>query len=114
MIYELAYKLNEELLKDEIILNVKEKERIMNNNHNFIVLIMSYDALKAEINDLERYGLDSKEKQKQLFELKYKIDTLEVVKEYNEAYSRAREYLATIAKEVFSDISYDLKINELI
>ena len=27
MIYELAYKLNEELLKDELILNVKEKRR---------------------------------------------------------------------------------------
>ena len=36
MIYKLAFKLNEELLKDDIILDVKEKEEIMNNNHEFI------------------------------------------------------------------------------
>ena len=48
MIYELAYKLNEELLKDEVILNVKEKEEIMNNNKEFITLIMSYEALKQK------------------------------------------------------------------
>ena len=33
MIYELAYKLNEELLKNELIINVKEKEEIMNNDN---------------------------------------------------------------------------------
>jgi len=114
MIYELAYKLNEELLKDEIILDVKEKEKIMVNNNEFIKLIMYYDTLKTEINDLERYGIDSKEKQKQLFELKYKIDTLEVVKNYNQAYLRAKEYLTQIAKEVFSDIDDELKLNNLI
>ena len=114
MIYELAYKLNEELLKDEIILEVKEKESIMNNNYEFIMLIMSYDALKAEVNDLERYGLDTKEKQKELHELRYKIDTLEVVKNYNEAYSKARIYLKEVANEVFKDISNDLKINSII
>lgn len=114
MIYNLAYKLNEELLKDEMILNVREKEEIMNNDHEFITLIMTYDALKSEINDLERYGLDTKEKQKELHELRYKIDTLEVVKNYNEAYSKAREYLAKIANEVFKDISNDLKINSIL
>lgn len=114
MIYELAYKLNEELLKDEIILKVKEKENIMNNNYEFIRLIMHYDSLKTEINDLERFNFVTKEKQKELFELKYKIDTLKVVKEYNEAYLKAKDYLTMIAKTVFSDIDDELKLNSLL
>ena len=114
MIYNLAYKLNEELLKDEIILLVKEKEMIMNNNHDFIRLVIAYDTLKSEINDLEKYGLETNEKQKELFNLKYRIDTLDVVKEYNEAYKKAKEYLNKIANEVFKDIDDDLKLNSII
>ena len=67
MIYELAYKLNEELLKNELIINVKEKEEIMNNDNEFIKLIMNYESLKAEVNDLERYNLDSSNKREELF-----------------------------------------------
>ena len=114
MIYELAYKLNEELLKDEVILNVKEKEEIMNNNKEFITLIMSYEALKAEVNDLERYNLDTKLKREELFHLKFKIDTLEVVKQYNEAYKIAKKYLDNIAKEAFKDIDDDIKLNSIL
>jgi glutathione synthase/RimK-type ligase-like ATP-grasp enzyme len=99
MIYELAYKLNEELLKDEVILNVKEKEEIMNNNKEFITLIMSYEALKAEVNDLERYNLDTKIKREELFHLKYKIDTLEELKDIIEQYPAGalifQEYIKT-------------------
>ena len=114
MIYELAYKLNEELLKDEVILNVKEKEEIMNNNKEFITLIMSYEALKAEVNDLERYNLDTKVQREELFHLKFKIDTLEVVKQYNEAYKIAKKYLDNIAKEAFKDIDDDIKLNSIL
>ena len=73
MIYELAYKLNEELLKNELIINVKEKEEIMNNDNEFIKLIMNYESLKAEVNDLERYNLDSSNKREELFLLKYQM-----------------------------------------
>lgn len=110
MIYELAYKLNEELLKDDIILKVKEKENIMNNDKEFIVLFMSYDALKSEINDLEKYGLDTKEKQKELYKLKYQIDTLKVVIDYKNAYKEAKNFLYQIANEVFKDIDEEIKI----
>ena len=114
MIYELAYKLNEELLKDEVILIVKEKERIMNNNEEFIKLVMLYETKKSEVDDLMKYGINAKEKQHELFELKYKLDTLEVVKEYKKAYLNAKEYLKNIAFEVFKDIDDDLKINSSI
>lgn len=110
MIYELAYKLNEELLKNDLILKVKEKEEIMNNDSEFIVLFMSYDALKSEINDLEKYGLDVKEKQKELFNLKYQIDTLKVVIDYKDAYKQAKKFLYQIANEVFKDIDEEVKI----
>ena len=113
MIYKLAYELNEELLKSEIVLNVKRIEDKLNNNREFITLIMSYDALKSEIDDLEKYGLDVKEKQIELHKLKYQIDTLEIVKEYRNAYKEAKEYLNQIAKEVFKDIDEEIKIKEL-
>lgn len=113
MIYELAYKLNEELLKNELIINVKEKEEIMNNNNEFIKLIMNYESLKAEVNDLERYKLDSSIKREELFLLKYQIDTLQVVKEYKEAYNVAKRFLEKIAKEAFKDIDEDLKLNSI-
>ena len=113
MIYKLAYELNEELLKSEIVLNVKRIENKLNNNREFITLIMSYDALKSEIDDLEKYGLDVKEKQIELHKLKYQIDTLEIVKEYRNAYKEAKEYLNQIAKEVFKDIDEEIKIKEL-
>lgn len=113
MIYKLAYELNEELLKSEIVLNVKRIEDKLNNNREFITLIMSYDALKSEIDDLEKYGLDVKGKQIELHKLKYQIDTLEIVKEYRNAYKEAKEYLNQIAKEVFKDIDEEIKIKEL-
>ena len=113
MIYELAYKLNEELLKDELIIRVKEKEIIMNNNNEFIKLVMSYDSLKAEKEDLERFNLDTKDIQKRLYELKYQIDTLEVVKDYRLALKEAKEYLNKIAKEIFDNIDEEIKILEL-
>ena len=37
----------------------------------FIKLIMNYESLKAEVNDLERYNLDSSNKREELFLLKY-------------------------------------------
>ena len=114
MIYELAYKLNEELLKNELIINVKEKEEIMNNDNEFIKLIMNYESLKAEVNDLERYNLDSSNKREELFLLKYQIDTLEVVKEYKEVYNTAKRFLEKIAKEAFKDIDEDLKLNSIL
>lgn len=110
MIYDLAYKLNEELLKNDLVLKVKEQEEIMNNNKEFIVLYMSYDALKSEINDLKKYGLDTKEKQKELYNLKYQLDTLDVVKNYKESYKKAKEFLYQIASEVFKDIDEEIKI----
>lgn len=114
MIFELAYKLNEELLKNELIINVKEKEEIMNNDKDFIKLIMNYESLKAEVNDLERYNLDSSIKREELFLLKYQIDTLKVVKEYKEAYNTAKRFLEKIAKEAFKDIDEDLKLNSIL
>ena len=114
MIYELAYRLNEELLKDDIILLVKEKEMIMNNSHDFMRLVIAYETLKSEIDDLEKYGLSVEDKKKELFNVKYKLDTLDVVKEYKEAYSKAKEYLREIANEVFKDIDEELKINRII
>ena len=114
MIYQLAFKLNEELLKDDIILDVKEKEEIMNNNLEFIKLIVAYDTLKTEINDLERFNVDIKDKQKVLYELKLKIDNLKVVKDYNDAYKKAREYLKKVAEIAFDNIDEELKLNSII
>ncbi len=113
MLYELAYKLNEELLKDDLILNVKDKENIMNNNEEFMKLVIYYDSLKSKIEDLEKYGIDAKEKQKELYKIKYKLDTLEVVKDYRLAYKKAKEYLDKISKEVFKNIDDELKINSI-
>ena len=114
MIYELAYKLNEELLKDEIILLVKEKEMIMNNNQDFMRLVVAYETLKSEIYDLEKYGVSTLEAQKELFNIKYQLDTLEVVKENNKAYKEAKVYLSKIANEVFKDIDDELKVNSIL
>ena len=93
MIYKLAYELNEELLKSEIVLNVKRIEDKLNNNREFITLIMSYDALKSEIDDLEKYGLDVKEKQIELHKLKYQIDNKnEVTQMQRECQKKAHKF----------------------
>ena len=86
----------------------------MNNNNEFIKLIMNYESLKAEVNDLERYNLDSSIKREELFLLKYQIDTLKVVKEYKEAYNTAKRFLEKIANEAFKDIDEDLKLNSIL
>ncbi len=111
---DLLDKLNKELLIHPLIKEVKEAEKAMEDNEEFIHKVMILEQISTEYNDAVRFKLPLEKLQKKLFEAKYQLDTLNVVKEYRQKYKKAQEYLNTVSKLIFANISSKLKINELL
>lgn len=111
---ELLNTLNEKLLTHPLIKEVKDTEKRMENNEEFMRKVMALENISAEYNDAIKFNLPLNELQKRLFEAKYQLDTLDVVKEYRQKYKKAQEYLDEISKLLFANISKKLKINELL
>ena len=111
---ELSELINNELRNHPFIKDVKEAEKEMENNEEFIRCVMTLERITTEYNDALRYNIPVSELQKSLFEAKYNLDTLDVVINYRQKYKMAQEYLDEISKTIFKDISNKLKVNELL
>lgn len=111
---ELATSINKELNHHPLIIEVKRLEKVMEENENFMRKVMALEYITSEYNDALKYNLKVENIQKRLFEAKYELDTLEVVRNYRSAYKKAQEYLDEISKTIFKDISKKLKVNELL
>ena len=111
---ELSEAINNELRNLPFIIDVKKAEKEMEDNEDFIRCVMALERITTEYNDALRYNIPVSNLQKELFEAKYKLDTLEVVINYRQKYKKAQEYLDEISKTIFKDISSKLKVNELL
>lgn len=111
---ELINELNNELLHHPLIISVKEAEKEMEDNEEFIKKVVRFQNVTTNYNDAIKLKLPLDELQKELYEAKFELDTLDVVKNYRKKYKEAQEYLDKIAKTIFVDVSKKLKVNELL
>ncbi|MBE6124219.1 MAG: YlbF family regulator [Erysipelotrichaceae bacterium] len=106
--YESALKINKLIKESEIYQNLKQKEQAMIEDKDTFILLMDYQNKQAEYNDAlkyEKYGSDPKKVQKELSNIKYKVDTNQLVKQYNEAYKKMREFLENITKTILEGVT---------
>lgn len=110
-IIELTYDLKELLINSEEYKDVKEKEKLMEENCSD--LLIKYNYLVNEYNSairFEKYGSDVNKARKELADFKLILDTNEYVKSYNEAYKRMNKLLAKLEAIIFEGIKEDTKI----
>lgn len=111
-IYELLAQLKDALKNDERIIRLKQIENELENDDEVKVLAYQLDCASREYNDaLKIYDIEhdiSKEKQKNLYNKKIKLDSLEIVKKYNKAYREVYDLYNKINEEIFNPLSPSL------
>ncbi len=93
---------NDERIKQLNILDEKLScdEEVMKLAYQKDIKALEYEnALKLFDNNSK----EVKNAQKALYEIKFKLDSLEIVKQYNKAYKEVRMLYENINKELFSD-----------
>ncbi len=102
-----TFKLKETILKSELYLDMKEKEKKMLENQEVSKLLLLFDSLKEEYSQVkrfEKYGSDVSLVQKKLSEVKYQLDENSFVKAYNLAYKKMKAQLKCVEECIFEDI----------
>lgn len=100
-----VYELKDKLLNSEEYKNVKEKERLMEENCNS--LLIKYNYLFNEYNQALRfkdYGSDVTKAQRELNECKKELDNNEYVKEYRSAYKKMTKLLNDVEMNIFQNL----------
>ena len=107
-IYILCDKLSEELKNDKRVIDLTNKEKLMEENEEAMKLSYNKDIKESLYNDaLRHYSKDSKEvkkAQKELFLAKKELESLPVVKDYLKAYKKVRELYGEINSILFSSL----------
>lgn len=107
-LYELTYKLKEDISSDKRVLLLNKIEDELNNNDEVISLAYKKDKLSSEYSDLLSYLKEDdpivKNKQKELYEAKKQLDSLPLVIKYNKAYQDVRILLEEISNILFKDL----------
>jgi len=111
---ELINELNKELVQHPLVVAVKEAEKEMEENEEFIRRVVRFQNATTNYNDAIKLKLPLDELQKELYESKFELDTLDVVKNYRKKYKEAQEYLDKISKQIFANVSKKLKVNEIL
>ena len=96
------------LSKDELIIDVKEKENAMLNDEYTQGLMFKYQQAMSYYNDAVRYHLNLESYQNDLSKTKEELYSSKLVKEYLEALKKANDYLNEIKEKLFEDV-IDLK-----
>lgn len=103
----MTFELKEKILNSDEYKSLKEKESKMLKNRECIILLSEFEKVKEEYNQakrFEKYGSNIEVVQKKLSDIKYKVDTNELVKEYNKAYKTMKRNLKEIENIIFKDI----------
>lgn len=107
ILYENLHFLKKALENDPRILKLNELEKELSNNIDAMKLSYQKDLKETNyIDALKHFKTDSNEvknAQKELYEAKYQLDNLEIVKQYNKAYQEVRLLYEEINKLLFSD-----------
>ena len=100
-----VYELKESILDSKEYKDVKEKERLMEENCS--ALLIEYNHLFEEYNNalrFEKYGSNLSDIQKKLHECKLRLDTNPYVISYRDAYKHMQEILNEIQNTMYKDI----------
>ena len=106
-ILALAFELKQKIVESVLYNDLKEKEKRMLENEESSNLLFSFEKLKDEYKEakrFEKYGANPVEIQRKMSELKYKLDSHMLIREYNEAYKNMRRELKNIESIIFDDI----------
>ncbi len=97
--------LKELLDKDECILDMKKKEKIMEENEEVMVLAYRYSTMQTEYNDaLKHFGEQSEELllvQKRLADSKKELESHPLVIDYLKSFQKVRELYQNIDEQLF-------------
>ena len=108
-LFDLSYKLHDELLNSNEYKNLKEKEHLMLSDLSLNKLINSYHELLAK-----SYNDKSKELLKEIHSIKLKLDENELVINYKKAYKEYQLLIANVTEVVFQDFKNDSLIDKII
>ena len=93
-LYEKLTALKEGIAKDPRVIKLNELDQKLSSDEEAMKLSYQKDLMSTYYEDaIKHFGEESKEAkeaQKKLYEAKYKLDSLQIVKEYNKAYQEVR------------------------
>ena len=107
-----TFELKEMLMNSDTYMQLKECEKNMLDDKECFILLNAYQLAQGKYNDakrFEKYGGKVEEAQKELSELKLKVDENQLVKEYNKSYKEMRKELKKIESIIFKDIVKERK-----
>lgn len=108
--------LKELLDNDERVLELKTKEKIMEENEEVMVLAYRYSCRQTEYNDaLKHYGESSNElltAQKQLADSKKELESHPLVIDYLKAFQKVRELYQSIDEHLFGPFKKSIMCKE--
>ena len=106
VVSELTYKLKEELKKSKEYKQLKQFEKELENNKDIQLLVYKKDMLIVKLEDILKYkdknSVEVLMIQKEINDCLTKINSFEIVKEYNKALSEFNALLDKINKEILS------------
>ena len=108
-LFDLSYKLHDELLNSNEYKKLKEKEHLMLSDSSLKNLIDSYHELL-----LKSYNDKSKELLKEIDSIKLKLDENELVINYKKAYKEYQLLIANITEIAFNGFKNDTIIDKII
>ena len=106
VVSELTYKLKEELKNSIEYKQLKQFEKELENNKDIQLLVYKKDMLIVKLEDILKYkdknSVEVLMIQKEINDCLTKINSFEIVKEYNKALSEFNALLDKINKEILS------------
>ena len=115
-ILAMTFELREKIMNSDLYRDLKEKEKNMIDDKECFRLLNDYQAAQDRYNEakrFEKYGGKVEETQKQLSEMKKKVNEHKLVKEYNLAYKKMKKELNEIETIIFMDIIKNKKRIEI-
>lgn len=107
-----VFELKDMLVDSELYKRVKLAEEKMMKDETCFILLNTYQDVQKEYNEakrFEKYGSDVLSVQKQLSDIKKKVNENELVIKYNEVYKEMKKELKKIEKMLFKDIIEERK-----
>lgn len=105
--FESALKINELIKKNQKYLTLKEREKVMLDDKDTFKLLVDYQKKQDEYNEALKYkdyGSNPGKVQKELADIKYLVDTNELVKNYNLAYKELIELLNQVNETILEGV----------
>lgn len=107
-----ALELNDELRNHPLILEVKNKEKIMLDDDQVILKIMAFQKVQDDINNPFNHSLEYEQSlEKRLAETKHALYAEPKVNDYLMAYKNARLFLKNLTGDLIDNLVLEIESN---